>query len=161
MNHAPDYYWRDYTGEIPRDAVPGGLDINGRTTYVGQAYWNKWGILPGTIYPGNATIKLPLNGCANPSKIGAKILCSGDKNCFTWENAESSSLHLTTIGKHLVIGGFEDEKMLNFGRVMYQGELIVGKVFGFETEKAKLYFVHGEKEFSVTSYQVLIYNRRT
>ncbi|XP_044271138.1 uncharacterized protein LOC123015468 [Tribolium madens] len=156
-NTIVDYYWRDYTGVVPPDAIIGGNDINGRPTYIGQGFYSKAGLLPGTIYPGKSEIKLPYNGLVL-STIGVKILCSGNPNNFSWERAESTSLHVTTIGKHLVIGGFEDGKYINIGRAMYQGELIVGKVLGFDPEKARLCFIHEEKEIVVNSYQILVYN---
>ncbi|XP_063923018.1 uncharacterized protein LOC135137321 [Zophobas morio] len=151
-----DYYWRDYLGIVPRDAVPGGHDVTNRTTYIGQGFYSKAGLLTGTIYPGISGIKLPYSG-SNTSEIGVKVLCSPNATCFQWKRAESTTLHSSTIGKHLVIGGFEDGKMINIGRAMFQGELVVGKVLGFQAEKAKLYFIHGDKEYEVSSYEVLIY----
>ncbi|KAF2887277.1 hypothetical protein ILUMI_18896, partial [Ignelater luminosus] len=31
------YYWRDYKGgAVPKDALPGGTNVNGKPTYIGQ-----------------------------------------------------------------------------------------------------------------------------
>lgn len=68
-------------------------------------------------------------------------------------------MHLTTSGKHVVIGGYLDDKIVNIGRVMYQGELVVGEVHGYNNENAKMYFIHRNKEVVVVrSYQVLLYS---
>lgn len=37
VSNVEGYYWREYTGELPSDAVPGGSDKYGKTTYIGQA----------------------------------------------------------------------------------------------------------------------------
>lgn len=34
------YYWREYTRDIPEDALPGGIDKRGKTTYIGQTLHN-------------------------------------------------------------------------------------------------------------------------
>ena len=46
-----DYYWRDYYGVIPNDAVPAGKDHNGDTLYIGLIYVRGFELLPGTIFP--------------------------------------------------------------------------------------------------------------
>ena len=87
-----------------------------------------------------------------------QILCTSNANFLSWENATGSDLHLTTTGKQLVIGGYEIGKMINVGRVMYQGELIVGKVLVYNKGAANLHFIGGGTEVSVPSYQVLVEN---
>lgn len=45
-----DYFWRDYYGVIPKDAVPGGTYYNSET-FIGQTYdVHLNGLFPGTIY---------------------------------------------------------------------------------------------------------------
>jgi hypothetical protein len=51
-----DYYWRDYTGEIPDDAVPGGYDRNLEPTYIGQLFVINHGLLPARIYKGQKSV---------------------------------------------------------------------------------------------------------
>ncbi|XP_044252882.1 uncharacterized protein LOC123003904 isoform X2 [Tribolium madens] len=46
-----DYYWRDYHGVIPDDAIPAGKDTHGNTLYIGLAYIRGYELLPGTILP--------------------------------------------------------------------------------------------------------------
>lgn len=48
------YYWRDYTGEIPPDALPGGTDINGKPVYIGQIF-NLRFLIPAKIYEDDKT----------------------------------------------------------------------------------------------------------
>lgn len=56
-----DYYWRDYSGAIPCDAVKGGTDAAGNTTYIGQVSAadkcadTQPDIISATIHEGNKT----------------------------------------------------------------------------------------------------------
>jgi hypothetical protein len=56
------YYWREYTGIIPRDAVAGGANINNKQVYIGQAYVRNHGLIPGQINDGVKEIWVPING---------------------------------------------------------------------------------------------------
>lgn len=71
--------------------------------------------------------------------------------------ASSTDLHTSAINKILVIGGYEDDVIINIGRVMYQGELKIGKVLSSNIGKAHLYFVHNDNEKEVNTYEVLTY----
>lgn len=84
-------------------------------------------------------------------------MCSGHKENFAWISANAATLHLTTINKHLVSGGTEWGKVLNIGRIKYQGELIIGKVCSGTIGNAKLYFPYKGEEIESTSYEILIY----
>lgn len=57
-----NYYWRDYTGIIPSDAFPAGLDINNSPTYVGQGFVKDTGMLTGTIYPSQIYLNVTYGG---------------------------------------------------------------------------------------------------
>ncbi|KAJ3659097.1 hypothetical protein Zmor_010804 [Zophobas morio] len=152
----PDYYWREYTGQIPEDAVEGGKDLRGNPTYIGQAFVLHHGILIGTIYPGQKTLTTSKEGI-HVTSVGNKILCSHHKHNFEWVPGQASTLHITTINKHLVPGGIEWGKVLNIGRIKYQGELIVGKVCSGTIGRAKLYFPYKNEEIDVSSYEILTY----
>ncbi|KAJ8961143.1 hypothetical protein NQ318_008823 [Aromia moschata] len=152
-----DYYWREYTGAIPVDAVSGGYDVNGRTTYIGQAYIKQWGIFPVTIYPGKKSVLAPIRGiCEIDNHI--KVMCSSTTQNFKWIPANAADLHVKCINLHLVRGGVENESVLNIGRVVYQNEIVVGKVCGFRVGKALMYFpdANKKKELHTESYEVLI-----
>ncbi|XP_018562462.1 uncharacterized protein LOC108904402 [Anoplophora glabripennis] len=152
-----DYYWRDYTGDIPGDAVEGGRDVNNRKTYIGQVFVKNHGIIPVTIYPGIKSVTANINGIHRLSSY-IKILCSSSKENFKWFPADANRLHVQTINKHLVRGGVEYGLVSNIGRIKYQGELLVAKVCGFNVGNAKLFFPAGNEEKHAESYEVLIYD---
>jgi hypothetical protein len=57
-----NYYWREYTGKIPPDAVVGGADINGENVYIGQAYVKNSGLIPAQINAGVKEVYAPIKG---------------------------------------------------------------------------------------------------
>ncbi|XP_018562442.1 uncharacterized protein LOC108904397 [Anoplophora glabripennis] len=152
-----DYYWRDYTGEIPGDAIEGGRDVNNKVTYIGQVFVKNHGLIPVTIYPGKTSVAAAIHGVHNFNNH-IKILCSSSKQNFKWVPADAKTLHAKMIKKHLVRGGVEHDLISNIGRISYQGEVIVSKVCGYKVGDAKLYFPAGNKETNVESYEVLMYD---
>ncbi|XP_060529306.1 uncharacterized protein LOC132703822 [Cylas formicarius] len=151
-----DYYWKDYTGKVPEDAVPGGTDMNQEKVYIGQAFLQKEGIFPTTIYPGDKTVYVPWKG-AKKSQEFIQILCSRypDSDAFKWTSANKTHLHLTTVNDHLIRGGIEDQKWLFIGRVKYQGQIVIGKVLQGNVGNAIMYFAHDGNEHNAPSYEVL------
>ena len=154
---ASDYYWRDFTDEIPDDAVPGGKDKNGKTTYIAQVYIPKHGILTTRLYEGQKSVTASRYGI-HTSESFIKVLCSDQPEKLSWVPSTAANLHTDTIGKYLVPGGTENGKLLNIGRVSYQGEVIVGKVCGYNIGNALMFFPYGKDEISVGSYEVLVYD---
>ncbi|XP_018562461.1 uncharacterized protein LOC108904401 [Anoplophora glabripennis] len=153
-----DYYWRDYTGDIPGDAVEGGRDVNNRKTYIGQVFVKNYGIIPVTIYPGKTSVAANIDGIHHISSY-VKILCSSCKENFKWLPADAKTLHVKMINKHLVKGGVEWEgKVTNIGRILYQSELLVAKVCGYAVGDAKLFFPAGNQEKTAETYEVLVYD---
>lgn len=61
--------------------------------------------------------------------------------------------------QHLVPGGVEWNGLVtNIGRILYQGELLVAKVCGFNVGNAKLYYRSGNEEKDTDNYEVLIFD---
>jgi hypothetical protein len=57
-----NYYWREYTENIPPDALVGGADINGENVYMGQAYVKNSGLIPVQIKAGVKEVYAPMKG---------------------------------------------------------------------------------------------------
>jgi hypothetical protein len=158
-NFVLDYYWRDYFGEIPDDAVPGGTDRNHEMTYIAQVYIPKQGILTTRLYKGSKSVTASRYGI-HTSDVFVKILCSNQPEKLSWVPATAAKLHTELAGKHLVAGGTENGKTLNIGRVSYQGEVIVGKVCSYNVGNALMFFPYHNNEISVKSYEVLVYDNK-
>ncbi|KAH0819145.1 hypothetical protein GEV33_003646 [Tenebrio molitor] len=152
-----NYYWRDYDGEIPDDAIPAGSDRNHKPTYIGQVLVPNRQIQTVRIYQGRKSVTASANGIFTLTSF-IKILCSDKPEKFSWVSTTAAKLHTDLVGRHLVLGGNESGKALNIGRISYQGEVIVGKVCGYNIGDALMYFPYDNKEVTASSYEVLVYD---
>ncbi|KAJ3636629.1 hypothetical protein MTP99_000153 [Tenebrio molitor] len=153
------YYWREYTGEVPEDAIVGGKDSNGKNIYIGQAYIRNEGLLVVQITPGVRQVFAPSHGVKKTDKY-VKILCGPQEKVY-WMSSTPSNIHLDLIDKHAVVGGHEDGwGYMSIGRINYQGDIKIGKINTFSIEEPYLYFIGNGKERTVSnSYQILMYNK--
>ncbi|RZC36411.1 DUF3421 domain containing protein, partial [Asbolus verrucosus] len=107
-----DYYWRDYTGTIPEDAVVGGKDVNGKDIYIGQAYIKNEGLIVVQIYPGVREVQAPIKGIKNVKKYTKVVLItvSALQEDYTWREYTGSIPPDAVVGgedingKHIYIG---------------------------------------------------------
>jgi hypothetical protein len=152
-----NYYWREYVGRVPEDAIVAGKTAADKNVYIGQGYLKNAGLIVGSIYPGVKEVHVPYAGDKKLDKY-VKILCGPQEN-FYWMLANYTNLHLKVIDKHAVIGGHQDaDGYMNIGRISHGGDIIVGKISSFWPGKAHFYFIDNGSEKYVDSYQVLMYN---
>ncbi|KAF2887736.1 hypothetical protein ILUMI_18437 [Ignelater luminosus] len=157
-NQIPDYYWKEYIGIIPQDAVEGGTDAVGNPTYVGQAYIQKYELLPGFITIGCKTLTTVAYALELTPNENVKILCARDKRKFEWVPTKKEDLHML-IGRHFVVGGSEVGKTLYIGRVHYENRIIVGKFFNsVPLVNYGLAIPYQGKPVNFNSFEVLTYN---
>ena len=57
-----DYYWRDYNGTIPHDALVAGQDGQHRNVFIGQAYIRNLGLIVIHITPGEREFYVAVRG---------------------------------------------------------------------------------------------------
>ncbi|KAF2896632.1 hypothetical protein ILUMI_09543, partial [Ignelater luminosus] len=119
-NQIPHYYWRDYVGVIPEDAIQGGTDDYGNPTYVGQAYFEKFELLPVIIYVGCKSANATAYANEITTDKNIKILCGKYKENFEWVATKNEETHLLT-NRILIVGGYEVGQTLHIGRVQYSG----------------------------------------
>ncbi|KAF2897474.1 hypothetical protein ILUMI_08704 [Ignelater luminosus] len=157
-NQVPEYYWRDYVGIIPEDAVEGGTDESGAPTYVGQTYIREYGLLPAIVFRGCRTVNTTAQDKAVTSDTNIKILCGKYKTRFQWVPTRDEDLHLLT-GRHFIVGGSEVGQALYIGRVNYDNRVIIGKFFmNPPLSKFGLAIPYQGKPVNVHSFEVLTYN---
>ncbi|KAK4877867.1 hypothetical protein RN001_010373 [Aquatica leii] len=117
------YYWKEYFGDIPHDAVKGGTDKNGNPTYIGQVYSKEYELLPATIYYGCLTATASAYNKRLEFAKNIKILCSHDQSTVSWVATKNEETPLLT-NCHLVVGGSEVGQTLNIGRVNHNGRTV-------------------------------------
>ncbi|KAK5641279.1 hypothetical protein RI129_009826 [Pyrocoelia pectoralis] len=152
-----DYYWREYVGEIPNDAIPGGFDKSGNPTFIGQMYSAKFGLLPSTICNSSKQLLASGGGKSFTSDTFVKVLCSQHHERYKWIVTENAKTHLLT-NYHLVIGGNEAGYVLNIGRVNHEMGILIGKVFAHHTPYRGLSIPYKEKEVTYQTYEILVYD---
>ncbi|RZC34222.1 DnaJ and/or DUF3421 domain containing protein [Asbolus verrucosus] len=163
VNHASsleeNYYWRDYTGSVPEDAVVGGKNVNGKNVYIGQAYDRNVGLIPVQINAGVKEVIIPIFGKIKRTDKYTKILCGPQAN-FYWLPANATDLHLTLLDKHPVLGGHVDGAgQINIGRISRDSETKIGRILSYDVGRAYFYFNDNGKEgVNIPSYEVLMYD---
>ncbi|XP_063918574.1 uncharacterized protein LOC135133938 [Zophobas morio] len=161
MSHnAFDYYWREYKGAIPQDAVVAGQDGRSQKAYIGQAYVKGFGLMVIHIRPNAKELYAPICGVKNVNEH-IKILC-GHQPDFKWIHATAKDLHVRLSGRHGVIGGHEDGLgSINIGRISYEGGTQIGKINSFGIGNAYFKYVENpwKESGEVQSYEVLVYEK--
>lgn len=66
------WYWRDFAGVIPKDALPGGKDDDGNAIYIGQVLHNDC-LIPAKIYENDRQAHYPYNGVENSISKNVKV----------------------------------------------------------------------------------------
>ncbi|KAK4874549.1 hypothetical protein RN001_013909 [Aquatica leii] len=151
------YYWRDYDGIVPKDAIVGGEDSNGDPIYIGQIlYIDKLLVAKIYSYDRNAYYTW---GIELSSRENIKILCSPYPERFKWVDTTKNGLHLL-INAHLIKGGSEPAYTMYIGRAFHKGQTLVGRIRAGSTPNLNLglYISVPGKEVIVDSFQILTYD---
>ncbi|KAF5292708.1 hypothetical protein FQR65_LT11176 [Abscondita terminalis] len=152
------YYWRDFDGVVPNDALPAGLDPRGRPTYIGQVlYGNK--LIPGKIYENDPHVYFQYKQQALQEDENIKIFCTQSPDLFEWYPTKASEIPMTT-NKFFVKGGYEPGSFTIVGRVHTVGETSVGKVICLDIECLGLYIAKdGKGLLFEKSFELLMIKR--
>ncbi|XP_031346333.1 uncharacterized protein LOC116173158 isoform X2 [Photinus pyralis] len=151
------YYWRDYSGKTPSDAVIGGYDSFGRETYIGQVFKKDYDLLPATFTFDCTSGIATAHGRVLYVDKNMKILCSVEPELMKWVPIKVGELDKLS-DCTLVVGGSEDERLLHIGRVKYHGETIIGKVVSGGRGTRGLWIPYSGSSIHFTSYEMLTYN---
>lgn len=130
------YYWRDYEGSIPCDAIQGGSDTYGHYTYIGLIAASDPGSLDlpdmvsATIYKGDTYAYAAYHGRVFKSDRGVKILCSSEPKNIKWLNSLGDGCTL--------IRGSYTANYTNYyiGRASLNGKNVTGR---FSTKELTLH----------------------
>ncbi|XP_063911331.1 uncharacterized protein LOC135128349 [Zophobas morio] len=123
-----DFYWRDYFGTIPYDAVPAGKDRQGDNGYIGLVYNRGSELLPANVLPKEGIAQTTAHTSVINSTEYVKILCGPYKRAFVWIRVENPNNFHGSNYPNLIPGGTEVGKKVYITRVNYNGDVIVGKL---------------------------------
>ncbi|KAK5641472.1 hypothetical protein RI129_010019 [Pyrocoelia pectoralis] len=163
LSSVEDYFWRDYTGILPNDALPGGIDSNGSTTYIAQisipSLWDPTrstvDVLPAILQAGAIIVYAPYNATVvyrSASNSSVKILCSSNPRDYQWY---STTEMLSPFHKYVIVG-YEASSPLYAGRAVIHNETVTGKIFANDRD-AGLIVAHNGTQTHQYSYKVLTY----
>ncbi|XP_063914562.1 uncharacterized protein LOC135130999 [Zophobas morio] len=151
------YYWKDYDGTIPDDALEGGYDIHSNSIFIGKAQVGEDHIVV-PIYPNISDVQTFSDGKVEKINSGIKILC-GSEQPVDWIRASAENFHVVLIGKNPVQGGeLKNKGHLHVGRIFYENEIKIGPILSYDLDKACLHFVHKHLVLSTDKYEVLVYD---
>ena len=151
------YYWRDFDGSIPEDALPGGKDINNKPIYIGQALSGNL-LIPAKIYSTGSTAFYELGGKEHEVKDNVMILCTQHPEQFKWIPTDNMRLKLLN-DVYVVKGGFEPGVSTYIGRVHHCGEILVGKALADMSFNEGCHFTHNGKAQRFSAFEVLTFQQ--
>ncbi|KAJ3645971.1 hypothetical protein Zmor_023586 [Zophobas morio] len=150
------YYWRDFYGKIPPDAIEGGRTAAGTPFYVAQVYIRNFELLPAMVFPNKPeAITSAYNKELKPT-THIKVLCSKNKDNFKWVPTRSEDLSLLT-NTHLVVGGNEVGQVLYIGRVFDETSTVLGKIFKHNQPNKGIWVPSQGHHANYFNYEVLTY----
>ncbi|KAK4874548.1 hypothetical protein RN001_013908 [Aquatica leii] len=149
-----EYYWQDFEGEVPFNALAGGKDATGKPIYIGQVLIGGK-LLPAKIYV-NDNKAYYTWGYEMSTTVDVKILCTEHPERFTWIPTKKDEIH-KLINQRLVKGGWEPSYDLYIGRAFYNLQTLVGRirVFGNPVSNLGLYISADGKEVILDSFEIL------
>lgn len=157
-SHNDAFYWRDYTGVIPEDALPAGIDVNGHSVYIGQVSARPRQTEPAKIYINDRNAYYEFNNRERSMKENIKIFCTPHPERFEWITVSYDSIGLL-INKQLVIGGYQQQYDTYIGRVREGSEISVGKALRHQNpRRSGLFVTKNGRGARHTSFEILSYN---
>ncbi|KAF5271205.1 hypothetical protein FQA39_LY08212 [Lamprigera yunnana] len=159
VDHSDDFYWRDYNGDVPKDALPGGMNREHKPTYIGQAV-SQGVLVPGEIIGGVKKMYYFGDYSGRIETENIKIFCTKHPENFEWAKTNVKDVKL--ISKlRLIPGGFSHSEVVYIGRGIAENMLSVGKVV-IPNDSRTPYFkvcVNGNG-YSTSEFDVLCYRFR-
>ncbi|KAB0794040.1 hypothetical protein PPYR_13660 [Photinus pyralis] len=151
-----EYYWQDYEGKIPDEALVGGKDATGMPIYIGQAYYFSK-LLPAKIYKGDNNAYVAWGSEIKVSEH-IKILCTPHPERFKWVQTKKNEIH-KLINHKLVKGGWEPSYDLYIGRAFHKSQTLVGsvKVAGRPSLNLGLHISSNGAQVVVNDFEILTY----
>ncbi|KAK5641471.1 hypothetical protein RI129_010018 [Pyrocoelia pectoralis] len=160
-----DYFWRDYTGIVPKDALACGTDSNGNPTYIAQISVpsprdptrSTVDVLPAILEAGAITVYAPYNVDVvyrDASNSSVKVLCVYSSSYYKWHSPKTL---LPSFHKYVIVG-YESSSPLYLGRAEVNNATVTGKIYANDRE-AGLIVAYDAGQIYPHSYTILTYYR--
>jgi len=149
------YYWKDFNDAIPKDALQGGTNSNGKTTYIGQVLHANQ-LIPAKIDPEQNKVYYEWGYKEYEATDNIKILCTKHPERFEWVNTGNGHIQNIT-DKNLLKGGYEAQAKIYIGRKQLENELAIGKIISTKIQST-LNTTKNGIGYQHVDFQVLAYN---
>lgn len=138
-------FWIPFDGtDIPKRAVKGGKE-GGQTLYIGRSQHNG-SLTPGKVTEVDKVCFIPWGTLSNEKRDFEILVCSSD---FNWVAADSGNVPVNAFAA----GKSEQGETLYIGRVMHEGNLVVGKI---QPSHRVCYIASDQVELNFNKYEVFV-----
>ncbi|KAF2879113.1 hypothetical protein ILUMI_27061 [Ignelater luminosus] len=152
-----DYYWADYKGIIPEDALSAGYIPANETTYYIAEVLHKNSLVPGEIHDSDKKAYYEWANERLEATGNVKIFCTKRPQMFQWIQTTNEDFK-TLIEGNLVLGKYESDTRIYIGRKQIANNVVIGKVHVVLPDlKGIFYYLFGEDVFFSYSFEVLSY----
>ncbi|XP_031354186.1 uncharacterized protein LOC116178742 [Photinus pyralis] len=164
ISSVEDYFWRDYSGIVPKDAYAAGTDANGQPTYVAQISIpyvrdprrSTVDVIPAVLRAGEVEVYAPYNfDVTYVSAINSslKVLCVYSSSYYKWH---SLTTPLPSYHRYVVVG-YESSRPLYLGRAVMDNQTLTGKIYA--DDRRRLIAAYQGGQVYLDSFTILTYYR--
>lgn len=138
-------FWVPFDQKIPKEAVRGGKE-GVQTLFIGRAH-HCGSVTPGKVLEVDKTCFIPW-GCVSNEKVDYELLINNSSH-YNWVAAEKGNVP----DNAFPAGHSEQGETLYIGRVLYNGNLVVGKI---QPSHRVCYIALGTEEINFQKYEVFV-----
>ncbi|KAF5293549.1 hypothetical protein FQA39_LY03034 [Lamprigera yunnana] len=164
FNTFAEHFWREFSGLMPSDAIPGGADESGEITYIARfsvpaeyrPNLSRIHTLVGTLRKGRNYAEAPYQGRTVYGNVTSNlmVMCGQYSGRYKWYSPK----FLFPPNCRLVIGGNEDEIPLYIGKAVEGNEKLIGKLFSdTSVHTSKLISPYKGGEITHETFDLLTY----
>lgn len=165
ISSVEDYFWRDYSGIVPRDAFAAGTDSNGQPTYIAQISIpsvqdprrSTVDVIPAVLRAGEVEVYAPYNlgvHYVNAMNSSVKVMCVYSTGYYKWHSPKDP---LSSYHRYVVVGS-ESSRPLYLGRAVMNNQSLTGKIYADDRRRLIVGVYQGGQVY-LDSFAILTYYR--
>ncbi|KAF5293686.1 hypothetical protein FQA39_LY03171 [Lamprigera yunnana] len=154
ITQSEGYYWRDYHGVVPNDALVPGIDNNGMSVYIAQVLYEDQ-LIPGRLVEGQNQAVFEYGGKKWTTSINIKIFCTKVPQFFKWIKTTSAKF---SVQNDYIVGGYEKRYGIFIGRGTHNWDLLIGKIVVDGTNPIVLHAAQDDVAIRLNNFEVLSFS---
>lgn len=146
------YYWRDYNGQIPKDAFLADIGVGDGPLYIAQVLHSNL-LIPGVIDQSLTTDAIYEYGNEERrTSTNVKIFCTEHSNGLEWAQTNTDDFF---IDNDYIVGGYESGNKVFIGKSWQDGNPVIGKVIVHDSDPVFLHTTYSGEAIRLRNFQVL------